>query len=276
MRFGLFGSAQARRGGPDTDSSQGFRDFVENNVEAEALGYYSTFLVEHHFTGFGQVSASLNLLTWLGARTTPFAARHRGAGPAVAQSRAAGRAGRHARPACPAAGSISASARAIATTNSPASAFRWRRPTRASRKSLDVITKAWTSRDAFSHRGKYWQFENIVVEPPTAQKPHPPFWMGAGSPNSVRKVAGAATTCCSASTRSPRNPRPGRPIPRRGRGARPPLRPDARRRRAGCPYRQECGGQRGRARAALSGTYADQCLGADGRTATRAHRFNIG
>src|SRR2546428_2362187 len=69
MRFGLFGSAQARRSGPDTDSSQGFREFIDNNVEAEALGYYSTFLVEHHFTGFGQVSASLNLLTWLGART---------------------------------------------------------------------------------------------------------------------------------------------------------------------------------------------------------------
>src|SRR5436190_20997943 len=71
MRFGLFGSAQARRSGPDTDSSQGFRDFIENNVEAEPLGYYSTFLVEHHFTGFGQVAASLNLLTWLGPRTGP-------------------------------------------------------------------------------------------------------------------------------------------------------------------------------------------------------------
>src|ERR1700724_4317787 len=70
MQFGLFGSAQARRAGPDTDSSQGFRDFIENNVEAEELGFYSTLVVEHHFTGFGQVSASLNLLTWLGARTT--------------------------------------------------------------------------------------------------------------------------------------------------------------------------------------------------------------
>ena len=78
MRFGLFGSAQARRSGPDTDSSQGFREFIDNNVEAEALGYYSTFLVEHHFTGFGQVSASLNLLTWLGART-----RHLRLGTAV-------------------------------------------------------------------------------------------------------------------------------------------------------------------------------------------------
>jgi alkanesulfonate monooxygenase SsuD/methylene tetrahydromethanopterin reductase-like flavin-dependent oxidoreductase (luciferase family) len=28
-----------------------------------------------------------------------------------------------------------------------------------------------------------------VVEPPPAQRPHPPFWMGAGSRNSVRQVA---------------------------------------------------------------------------------------
>jgi alkanesulfonate monooxygenase SsuD/methylene tetrahydromethanopterin reductase-like flavin-dependent oxidoreductase (luciferase family) len=41
----------------------------------------------------------------------------------------------------------------------------------------------------WSHRGKYWQFENVVVEPPTAQKPHPPLWMGAGSPESIKKGA---------------------------------------------------------------------------------------
>src|SRR6266700_6954749 len=69
MKFGLFGSAQAQRGGPDLDSGQGFKDYIEYNVEAEALGYNSTFVVEHHFTGFGQVSASLNLLTWVAART---------------------------------------------------------------------------------------------------------------------------------------------------------------------------------------------------------------
>src|SRR5262249_17917494 len=78
MKFGLFGSAQAQRGGADTDSAQGFKDFVDCNVEAEGLGFHSTFVVEHHFTGFGQVSASLNLLTWVGARRAPV-----GLGPAV-------------------------------------------------------------------------------------------------------------------------------------------------------------------------------------------------
>ena len=67
MRFGIFGSAQAKRGGVDVDSGAGFRDFVEYNVQAEALGYVSSFVVEHHFTGFGQISATLNLLIWVGA-----------------------------------------------------------------------------------------------------------------------------------------------------------------------------------------------------------------
>jgi alkanesulfonate monooxygenase SsuD/methylene tetrahydromethanopterin reductase-like flavin-dependent oxidoreductase (luciferase family) len=54
---------------------------------------------------------------------------------------------------------------------------------------LEVMLKAWTSDAPWSHRGPYWQFEDVVVEPPTAQKPHPPIWMGAGSPGSIKKVA---------------------------------------------------------------------------------------
>ena len=69
MRFGLFGSASAKRGSGEFDSTEGFTDFIEYNVEAEALGFHGTFVVEHHFTGYGQVSATLNLLSWLGART---------------------------------------------------------------------------------------------------------------------------------------------------------------------------------------------------------------
>src|SRR5437867_11384567 len=188
MRFGLFGSAQARRSGPDTDSSQGFRDFIENNVEAEALGYYSPFLVEHHFTGFGQVSASLNLLTWLGARTRDLRLGtavlvlpwHN---PVLLAEQAAtldllsggrldfgiGKGYRHNE----FAGFCVSMEEADARFD----------------ECLEVILKAWTADEPFSHRGKYWRFDNIVVEPPTAQKPHPPFWMGAGSERSIRQVA---------------------------------------------------------------------------------------
>jgi alkanesulfonate monooxygenase SsuD/methylene tetrahydromethanopterin reductase-like flavin-dependent oxidoreductase (luciferase family) len=54
---------------------------------------------------------------------------------------------------------------------------------------LSVILQAWTSNERFSHHGKFWNFENIVVEPPTRQQPHPPIWMAAGQPDSIRKVA---------------------------------------------------------------------------------------
>jgi hypothetical protein len=39
MRFGLFGSAEAGGDG----FGRGFHNYVDYNVEAEALGYYSSF-----------------------------------------------------------------------------------------------------------------------------------------------------------------------------------------------------------------------------------------
>ena len=62
-------------------------------------------------------------------------------------------------------------------------------PTARFNACLDVVIKSWTSKDRFSYHGKYWNFADIVVEPPTAQKPHPPMWMAAGSQNSIRQVA---------------------------------------------------------------------------------------
>ena len=37
MKFGIFGDARQKRGRPDTDSSIGYRDWIENNIAAEAL-----------------------------------------------------------------------------------------------------------------------------------------------------------------------------------------------------------------------------------------------
>jgi alkanesulfonate monooxygenase SsuD/methylene tetrahydromethanopterin reductase-like flavin-dependent oxidoreductase (luciferase family) len=56
-------------------------------------------------------------------------------------------------------------------------------------ESIEVIVKAWTSKQRFSHNGKFWRFSDVIVEPPTAQKPHPPIWMAAGNPDSIRQVA---------------------------------------------------------------------------------------
>ena len=70
MKFGLFGSAKLNKINNDIDSSLSYNEWIDYNVEAERLGFESTFTVEHHFTGLGQVSASLNLLTYLAAKTS--------------------------------------------------------------------------------------------------------------------------------------------------------------------------------------------------------------
>src|SRR5215469_18313346 len=69
MRFGIFGSAQANSNDVPAATGQGFRDYLDFNVEAEALGFHSSFLVEHHFTGWNQVSSTLMLLMALAMRT---------------------------------------------------------------------------------------------------------------------------------------------------------------------------------------------------------------
>ena len=54
---------------------------------------------------------------------------------------------------------------------------------------LAVMMKAWTSDTPWSHKGTYWQYNDVVVEPSSVQKPHPKLWMGAGSPRSIKQVA---------------------------------------------------------------------------------------
>src|ERR1700746_430688 len=106
MKFGLFGGARAR-GGPAGDS-YAYHDFINYVVEAERLGFSSGFLVEHHFTGVGPVSASMTFLRFFAARTDELAnflgCPHRAHSPwhrrrclALAQPDPRRRAGGHAR-----------------------------------------------------------------------------------------------------------------------------------------------------------------------------------
>ena len=186
IRFGLFGGAQAQRG--THDPAAGFIDYVDTCVEAEALGFDSTFLVEHHFTARGQLSASLDLLAWVAARTTTM---RLGTAvivlpwhdPVLLAERAAtldlmsggrldfgvGKGYRHSE----FAGFCMPHEQAEARFD----------------EALQVMIKTWTSDVRFSHHGTFWQYEDIIVDPPTLQEPHPPIWIAAGKPESIRSVA---------------------------------------------------------------------------------------
>ena len=188
MKFGLFGSAQAKRGGSDLNSAQGFRDFIDYNVEAEALGYDSTSWSSIISPASARCRrASICSPGW---RRAP---RPCGSAPPCWCCPGTIRCCSPSRPrrsiCSPAGGSNSASARAIGHNEFAGFCIPIAEADERFEESLRVILKAWTSDERFSHHGKYWNFENIVVEPPTRQKPHPPIWMAAGQPDSIRKVA---------------------------------------------------------------------------------------
>jgi alkanesulfonate monooxygenase SsuD/methylene tetrahydromethanopterin reductase-like flavin-dependent oxidoreductase (luciferase family) len=56
-------------------------------------------------------------------------------------------------------------------------------------ETVALMIRAWTTRERFSHHGRFWNFADIVVEPPPAQRPHPPLWVAAGSEASIRRAA---------------------------------------------------------------------------------------
>jgi alkanesulfonate monooxygenase SsuD/methylene tetrahydromethanopterin reductase-like flavin-dependent oxidoreductase (luciferase family) len=188
MQFGLFCTAQAGTSEHPPETGQGFHDYLDLNIEAEALGYCSSFLVEHHFSGWNQISATLTLLTCLAMRTKTLRLgsavmvlpwHH----PVLLAEQAAmldvmsggrldfgiGKGYRY------------NEFRGFGIAREEADA--------RFEEALEVITRAWTTRHRFSHQGKFWRFDDIVVEPPPRQQPHPPFWVAAGSEASIRRAA---------------------------------------------------------------------------------------
>jgi alkanesulfonate monooxygenase SsuD/methylene tetrahydromethanopterin reductase-like flavin-dependent oxidoreductase (luciferase family) len=187
MQFGLFGGARTKRGDGAADS-HAYGDFIAYVIEAERLGFRSIFLVEHHFTGVGQLSASLTLLAYLAARTrtirlgtavivlpwhNPVLLAEQAATVDLLSGgrldfgvgkgyRAAEFAGFH---------------------------IPMEEATERFDEAITAIRQAWTSPGRFSHHGKRWRFDDIVVEPQPLQTPHPPLWLAAGSPDSIRRAA---------------------------------------------------------------------------------------
>ncbi|TMK35194.1 MAG: LLM class flavin-dependent oxidoreductase [Alphaproteobacteria bacterium] len=186
MKFGLFGGARAR-GGPAGDSD-GYHSFINYIIEAERFGFSSVFLVEHHFTGFGQVSASLNLLSYLAARTERIrlgtavvvlpwhnpvlVAEEAATLDLLSNGRLDFGVGKGYRP-------YEFSGFCIPQEEATARFD----------EAIDVIRRAWTSKGRFSYEGRWWHYDNIVVEPAPIQQPHPPFWLGAGSKESIERAA---------------------------------------------------------------------------------------
>jgi len=52
---------------------------------------------------------------------------------------------------------------------------------------LEVMKALWTQPRA-TVAGRFWQFENVPMEPKPVQKPHPPLWFGAREPVALKRA----------------------------------------------------------------------------------------
>ncbi|HEX6547408.1 MAG TPA: TIGR03560 family F420-dependent LLM class oxidoreductase [Candidatus Dormibacteraeota bacterium] len=55
-------------------------------------------------------------------------------------------------------------------------------------ESLQAIKSLWTE-ERTTFDGRYVKFKNAVAEPKPIQKPHPPIWIGAGGPSTLKLTA---------------------------------------------------------------------------------------
>src|SRR5205823_7492277 len=60
-------------------------------------------------------------------------------------------------------------------------------------EAVDVVLRAWTT-DRLTYEGKYFRCDGIEVLPKPLQRPHPPVWLAASSPDAIRRAAAAGFT----------------------------------------------------------------------------------
>ncbi len=53
----------------------------------------------------------------------------------------------------------------------------------------DLIIKAWTTREPFDWRGKYWSYDHVSIWPRPLQQPHPPIVLPADSDEGLETAA---------------------------------------------------------------------------------------
>ena len=57
------------------------------------------------------------------------------------------------------------------------------------REALSLVIKAWSAKEVFAWNGKHYQLGMVNLWPRPIQQPHPPIWIGAGSPAGIRRAA---------------------------------------------------------------------------------------
>ena len=184
MKFGLFHSVQL----PDpSEQDRYYSEALGQVLHAERLGYSSVWFTEHHFTRHGIVSATLSVLAYLAGVTDTIRL-----GTAVTV--------------LPFHNPVQL-AEQTATVDVLSNGrldlgvgrgYQWgefhrmgipmEEASRRFEESMEVLTRSWTSTEPFDHRGEFWSFNDLTVQPRPVQQPHPPVFVAASGADSVARV----------------------------------------------------------------------------------------
>jgi alkanesulfonate monooxygenase SsuD/methylene tetrahydromethanopterin reductase-like flavin-dependent oxidoreductase (luciferase family) len=183
MRFGTFSYNQAR---PWVAEKQAFEELLEQILLTDKLGFDEAWFAEHHHSDYGML-ASPNLII---ANLAPRTKRLRMGNlvsvlPLYDPMRLAEECGML---------DILTGGRLNVGLGRgvPKDDMKHRldRDTAQARfeEGIEILLRAWTG-ETFSYSGKAWGYEEISCRPLPLQKPHPPIYYGATSPDSPAMVA---------------------------------------------------------------------------------------
>jgi len=183
MRFGTFSYNQAR---PRVPEKQAFEELLEQILFTEKLGFDEAWFAEHHHSDYGMLASPNLIIAALSRRT-----EHLRFGnlvsvlPLYDPMRLAEECGML---------DILTNGRLNVGLGRgvPKDDMKHRldRDTAQARfeEGIEILLRAWTG-ETFSYSGKAWGYEEISCRPLPLQKPHPPIYYGAGSPESPPMVA---------------------------------------------------------------------------------------
>src|SRR6185295_13380077 len=55
------------------------------------------------------------------------------------------------------------------------------------RECVEIVLASWRQ-ERMSYQGRFWKYDGVEVLPKPLQSPHPPVWLAATSPDSIRRA----------------------------------------------------------------------------------------
>ncbi len=183
MRFGTFSYNQAR---PWVPERQAFEELIEQILLTERLGFDDAWFAEHHHSDYGMLASPNLIIAALAHRTKRLRLGNLvNALPLHDPMRLAEE--------CATLDILTDGRLNVGLGRGvPRDDLKHGldRDTAQSRfeEGLEILNLAWT-KDTFNYSGKAWNYVDIICRPRPLQRPHPPIYYGATSPESPAMVA---------------------------------------------------------------------------------------